>query len=86
MLARRPRLILPELLHALGLPSGDEQLLGLPGGRALVLGRRRHAVLQKPLLRGLHSFTFQLNLRTVFGIGGARRGCIARVRGVLGGV
>jgi hypothetical protein len=36
--------------------------------------------------RGLHSFTSQLNLSAVYGIGGARRGCVARVEGVLGGV
>jgi len=34
--------------------------------------------------RGLHSSTFQLNLSAVCGIGGARRGCVARVKGVLG--
>ena len=36
--------------------------------------------------RGLHSFTSQLNLSASYGIGGARRGCIARVKRVLGGV
>ena len=36
--------------------------------------------------RGLHSFTFQLNLRGLYGIGGARRGCVAHVKGVLGSV
>jgi len=36
--------------------------------------------------RGLHSFTFQLNLSALYGIGGARRGCVARVKGVLRGV
>jgi hypothetical protein len=35
---------------------------------------------------GLHSSTFQLNLSGFCGIGGARRGCVARVKGVLGGV
>ena len=36
--------------------------------------------------RGLNSFTSQLNLSDVYGIGGARRGCVARVKGyrVLG--
>jgi len=33
---------------------------------------------------GLHSFTSQLNLSAFYGIRGARRGCIARVKGVLG--
>ena len=36
--------------------------------------------------RGLHSFTFQLNLSALYGIGGARRGCVAHVKGVLRGV
>jgi len=35
--------------------------------------------------RGLHSSTPQLNLSTFYGIGGARRGCVARVKGVLRG-
>jgi hypothetical protein len=34
--------------------------------------------------RGLHSFTSQLNLSDVYGIGGARKGCVARDKGVLG--
>jgi hypothetical protein len=36
--------------------------------------------------RGLHSYTFQLISSALCGIGGARRGCVARVRGVIGGV
>jgi hypothetical protein len=35
---------------------------------------------------GLHSFNSQLNLSAFYGIGGAHRGCVARVTGVLGGV
>jgi len=35
-----------------------------------------------PFTRGLHSSTFQLNLSALHGVGGARRGCVARVRGV----
>jgi hypothetical protein len=31
--------------------------------------------------RGLHSFTFQLNLSALYEIGGARKGCVARVKG-----
>jgi hypothetical protein len=34
--------------------------------------------------RGLHSFTSQLNLSALYGIGGARKGCVARVQGVVG--
>jgi len=33
--------------------------------------------------RGLHSSTFQLNLSGLCGIGGARRGCVARMKGVF---
>jgi hypothetical protein len=44
------------------------------GGQFVLLGR------------GLHSSTSQLNLSAFYGRGGARRGCVARVRGVLGGV
>jgi hypothetical protein len=36
--------------------------------------------------RGLHSLTSQLNLSALYGIGGARRKCVAHVKGVLGGV
>jgi len=37
-----------------------------------------------PSRRGLPSSTFQLNLSALYGIGGARRGCVTRVKGVLG--
>ena len=33
--------------------------------------------------RGLHSSTFQLNLSALYGVGGAGRGCVARVEGVF---
>ena len=36
--------------------------------------------------RGLHSFTSQLNLSAFYGIGGARRDCVAHVKGMLGGL
>ena len=36
--------------------------------------------------RGLHSFTSKLNLSTFYWIGGTRRGWVAHVKGVLGGV
>jgi hypothetical protein len=36
--------------------------------------------------RGLHSSTFQLNLGALYGIRGSRRGCVARVEGVSGGM
>jgi hypothetical protein len=41
---------------------------------------------QLPVARGLHSSTFQLNLSALYGIGAARRDCVAHVQGVLGGV
>jgi len=31
----------------------------------------------------IHLCTFQLNLSALYGIGGARRGCVARVKGVF---
>jgi len=39
-----------------------------------------------PHTRGLHSSTLQLNFSALYGIGGARRGSVARVKGVLRGV
>ena len=45
-----------------------------------------HDMLGQDQGRGLHLYTFQLNLSTFYGIGVARRGCVARVKGVLGGV
>jgi len=36
--------------------------------------------------RGLNSFTSQINLSAFYGIGGARRSCVARVKGVFRGV
>jgi len=35
--------------------------------------------------RGLHSFTFQLNVSAFHGRGGARRGCLRGVYGGFGG-
>jgi hypothetical protein len=40
----------------------------------------------QPNERGLLSSTFQLNLSTLYGIGGARRGWVTRVKGLSGGV
>ena len=39
-----------------------------------------------PTGRGLHSFTFQLNLSALYGTGGARKNSVAHDKGVLGGV
>jgi hypothetical protein len=47
---------------------------------------RRDEAERHPASRGLHSCSFQLNLRAMYGIGGARRDCVARVKGGLGGV
>jgi len=52
-------------------------------------GNPHHALILYPPvvpIRGLHSFTSQLNLSAMYGIGGAHRGWVARVVGVLGGV
>jgi hypothetical protein len=46
--------------------------------------RRRPASAAPPAARGLQSSTFQLNLSALYGIGGARRGCVARVKGCEG--
>jgi hypothetical protein len=51
--------------------TADKQALNSNGGAA------------RPLGRGLHSFASQLNLSAVYGIGGARRGCVAPVKGVF---
>jgi hypothetical protein len=40
----------------------------------------------RPAGRGSHSFASQLNLRDVSAIGGARRGCVRRVKGGVKGV
>ena len=40
----------------------------------------------QPPARGIHSVVSQLNLSDIYGIGGARRGSVARVKGGLGGV
>jgi len=37
------------------------------------------ALCLEPAARGLHSSAFQLNLSALYGIGGARRGCVARI-------
>ena len=71
--------IICQALHrgdARGTPSAGEPH---GGGPAQCGGDRGQG-------RGLHSFTSQLNLRDVHAIGGARRGCVARAKGVLRGV
>ena len=54
------------------------------GGAGL---RKAHAACartsRRPAGRGLHSFTSRLNLSAVYGIGGARRDCVARAKGVF---
>jgi hypothetical protein len=44
---------------------------------------RRRLTLGRVPGRGLHSFTSQVNLCAFYGIGGAHRGCVARVKGVF---
>ena len=50
---------------------------------ALALILVAHSARVHLLGRGLHSFASQLNLSDVYGIGGARRGCVASVKGVF---
>ena len=68
---------------ALLLGVGDARQVGGAGAGA---GEPDGRVGQRTAGRGLHSSTFQLNLSALYGIGGARRGSVARVKGVLGGV
>jgi len=53
-----------------------------------VLRRKRpfNTLVSSVIPRGLHSFTSQLNLSAFYGIGGACRGWVAHVKGMLGGV
>jgi hypothetical protein len=62
--------------HVLGVSSlrGDLSFLNIEGAEYVDAGR------------GLHSCTFQLNLSALYGIEGARRGCVAHIWGVLGGI
>ena len=73
------------------------RLVGQVGGGAVVVGVvavRRHPLVPRrviPLLRGLHSFIFQLNVSAFCGIGSGLRVCLRvilqvfrRCRGVLG--
>jgi hypothetical protein len=64
--------------------------------RAIVVGAAGDVPLKKQLDivwsrfdvngRGLHSFNSQLNLSAFNGPGDARRGCVAREKGVFGGL
>jgi len=62
-------------------PDGAAAALGVGGG-----GAAASSTVLRPVGRGLHSSTFQLNLSALNGIGRAHRGCLARVKGVLVGV
>jgi len=63
-----------------------ETHLSTNGPRIATLLEALTACGERDVGRGLHSSTFQLNLSALYGIGGALRGCAARVKGVLGGV
>jgi len=64
--------------------------LGVGPGVVLAQCGARHLPVTLPPAhvagRGLHSSTFQLNLSALCGMLGARRGCVARDKGGLGGV
>jgi hypothetical protein len=73
-------IVLLEALEASGAAKG-RHILELGCGTGVVA-----IACLEALGRGFHSLTSQLNLSAFNGIGGAHRGCVARVRGVLGGV
>jgi hypothetical protein len=50
-----------------------------------VEGNLRLGEAEVPLLRGLHFLTSELNFSIVYGIGGARRDCVSRANGGVGG-
>ena len=56
--------------------------MGLIGSTCTALPWR---TARAPRCRGLHLLTSQLNLSALYGIGGARRGCVARVKGGIRG-
>jgi hypothetical protein len=68
---------------------GDEAKQFVEGG---VGDPELGAILRDPVViqvRGLHSFTFQLEVSAFYGIGGASKGCLGGIKenqGVLGGV
>jgi hypothetical protein len=66
---------------------GSAELNGCLGRVESHEGVRARMVMDGPGGRGLHSSSIQLNLSALYGIGGrARRDCVARVKGVSGGV
>jgi TPR repeat protein len=76
---------LPKAMFELGLCLDQGVGVAAPDYPAAAGWYRRAADAGHASGRGLHSFTSQLNLSAFHGIGGARRGCVARVKGVLGG-
>ena len=58
----------------------------LAPGRATRSSRLSPSLSRRASGRSLHSPTFQLNFSALHRIGGARRGCVACIKGVLGGV
>jgi hypothetical protein len=69
------------------LGTGEAQI-GSEAGAQPLPGSETSADACPPCAQGrcLHSFTSELNLSAFHGIGGARRDCAARVKGVLRGV
>jgi hypothetical protein len=86
--ARQPR----EAIPGQAAPGPEASLAGAfrhsPGGEAVTnVDVVSTLVCSVPGIgRGLHSLTSQLNLSVCYGIGGALKGCVAHVKGVLGGV
>ena len=83
-----PGLVHGRVHHLRGDAVDDVQrdVPGAPGGAARAGLRRLRRRRARFHGRGLHSSTLQLILSASYGIGGARRGCVARVKGVLRGV
>jgi hypothetical protein len=68
----------PGIDHDLLPPLPESYKENCPTDRYLLLGQASP--------RGLHSSTFQLILSAVYGIRGAHGGCVARDKGMCGGV
>jgi hypothetical protein len=74
---------LPDIMAANGVIHGiDGVITDLTGGHS-VPGDMGH---KDDMGRGLHWFTSQFNLSVDYGTGGARRGCVAHVKRIFGGV
>ena len=76
-----------ELAKLLLEKGADADAIGIDtdGDKCTPLWWAARAVYYGSAGRGLHSSTFQLILSNLYGMGGARRGCVAQVKGMSGG-